>query len=40
MKVFNLNEGEEIIGIYGNKDGDNSGFASLGFILWKPINKN
>ncbi len=32
---YNLNEGEEIIGVYGNKDG-HTNFLSLGFIVWKP----
>ena len=30
-----LNEGEEIIGIYGNKDTINF-FYNLGFIVWTP----
>ena len=30
-----LEEGEEIIGIYGNKNNDNC-FYNLGFIVWTP----
>jgi hypothetical protein len=30
-----LNEGEEIIGIYGNEN-----FNNLGFIVWRPIYDN
>ncbi len=30
-----LNEGEEIIGIYGHKDSENV-FKNLGFIVWTP----
>ena len=32
-----LAEGQEILGVYGTKDQDESGcFRSLGFIVWEP----
>ena len=31
-----LADGEEIIGVYGTKDQHESGFYSLGFIVWVP----
>ena len=34
-----LEDGEEIIGVYGTKDKNGEGwFNSLGFIVWKPPN--
>lgn len=31
-----LQEGEEIIGIYGTRNAHNNYFATIGFIVWKP----
>ena len=32
-----LEEGEEIVGIYGNKNADQA-MKNMGFIVWKPTN--
>ena len=33
---FVLDDSEEIIGIFGSKDGGNKFIDQLGFIVWKP----
>ena len=35
VNEMRLSEGEEIVGIYGNKNEKNC-FSSLGFIVWTP----
>ena len=32
-----LNDGEELIGIYGSKSESYTVFSNLGFIVWKPV---
>jgi len=35
-QTIQLEDGEEIIGLYGNKD-SRKWFINLGFIVWKPV---
>ena len=36
LSRVDLDEGEEIIGLYGNYNDDRTHISALGFIAWKP----
>ena len=36
LSRVDVDEGEEIIGLYGNYNDDRTHIAGLGFIVWKP----